>query len=169
MNHMPNLKAKILEDLRIALRGKKETELSVLRMVLTAIANKEIEKRTRIWKLKPAWPAQEIHKEGELNDEELIEVISSEVKKRRESIVLFEQGKRDDLAAKEKTESEVLQKYLPEQLSEEEIKRLVKGAIIKVGAKEIKDMGKVMAELMPSTKGKADGSLVSKIVRNSLI
>lgn len=79
---------------------------------------------------------------------------------------MFEKGKRDDLVKKGTAEIEILQKYLPEQLSEEEVKKLVQEAITKIGAREMKDFGKVMQELMPEVKGKADGALVSKIVKD---
>jgi len=162
------LKTQIQEDLTSALKEKREIELSTLRMVLTAISNKETEKRTKIWKEKPGLAAEELEKESILTDEETIEVISSEIKKRKEAVLEFEKGQRMDLAGKEKKEIEILEKYLPEQLSEEEIKKIVQEAIEKVGAKDIKDMGKVMAELMPKIKGKADGALVSKIVKELL-
>ncbi|GAH84058.1 unnamed protein product, partial [marine sediment metagenome] len=96
-------------------------------------------------------------RKSELTDEEVIEVISSEVKKRKEAILEFEKGERKDLVEKEKKETEVLKKYLPEQLSEQEIKKLVKVAIETVEAQNLKDMGKVMAELIPQVKGKAEG------------
>jgi hypothetical protein len=152
------LKVKIQEDLNSALKDKKELEVSVLRLVLAAILSKEKEKRFKSGK------AQEIS----LTDEDLIETISSEIKKRREAIDLYIKGGRPELAEKEKKEMEILKIYLPEQLPEEEIKKLVSEAIAKTGAKEIKDMGKVMAELMPKVKGKADSGLVSKIVKELL-
>lgn len=162
------LKEKIQQDLNSTLKAKRELEVSVLRLLTAAIFNKEKEKRYKLSKEKPELTAQELEKESALSDEEIIEVISSEIKKRKEAIVEFERGKREDLAKKEKTEKEILERYLPEQLSEEEIKKIAKKAIKKVGAKEIKDMGKVMGELMPEVKGKADGTLVSKIVKESL-
>lgn len=152
------LKAKIQEDLNSALKDKKELEVSVLRMALAAVLSKEKEKRFKSGK------AEEVP----LTDEELIETISSEIKKRREAIELYAKGGRQELADKEKKEMEILQRYLPEQLPEEEIKKIVSEAIAKTGAKEIKDMGKVMAELMPKVKGKADSSLVSKTVKEFL-
>jgi uncharacterized protein YqeY len=152
------LKEKIRLNLNSALKEKRTLEVLVLRQILAAILNKEKEKRFK---------AKE-EKDIQLTDEEVIEVISSEAKKRRESIVEFEKGKRQDLVEKEKKELEILEKYLPEQLPEEEIRKLIKEAIEKTDAKEIKDMGKVMAELMPKIKGKADGTLVSKIVKELL-
>jgi len=152
------LKEKIKLNLNSSLREKKTLAVSVLRQLLAAILNKEKEKR---FKTKE-------EKDVQLTDEELIEVISSEVKKRRESILEFEKGKRQDLVEKEKKELEILEKYLPEQLSEEEIRKLTKEAIEKTDVREIKNMGKVMAELMPKVKGRAEGALVSKIVKELL-
>jgi len=110
-----------------------------------------------------------LEKESRLTDEETLEAVSYEAKKRKESIAEFEKGGRNDLVEKEKKELAILKTYLPEQLAEEEIKKLVKEAVEKTGAKEPKDMGKVMAELMPKTKGRADGNLVSKVVKESLV
>jgi len=152
------LKGKIQEDLNSAIKSKREIETSTLRMLSAAILNKEKEKRYKSGK------SEDIP----LIDEEIIEVVFNEVKKRKEAIELYEKGNRQELADKEKKEAEILQKYLPEQLTEEEVKKLVKEAITKVGAKEQKDMGKVMAELMPQVKGKADGGLVSKVVKELL-
>ena len=152
------LKEKIKLNLNSSLKEKKTLAVSVLRQLLAAILNKEKEKR---FKTKE-------EKDVQLTDEELIEVISSEVKKRRESILEFEKGKRQDLVEKEKKELEILEKYLPEQLSEEEIRKLTKEAIEKTDVREIKNMGKVMAELMPKIKGRAEGALVSKIVKELL-
>jgi len=154
-----DLKEKIKQNLNAALKEKRTLEVLVLRQLLAAILNKEKEKRFK---------AKE-EKDIQLTDEEVIEVISSEAKKRRESIVEFGKGKRQDLVEKEKKELEILEKYLPEQLPEEEIRKLIKEVIEKTDAKEIKDMGKVMAELMPKIKGKVDGNLVSKIVKESLV
>jgi uncharacterized protein YqeY len=137
-----------------------------LRLLNSSILNKEKEKRYKISLKKDN--VADLDKASVLGDEEILEVIISEVKKRKEAIIEFEKGNRKDLADKEKKELEILKKYLPEQLSEEEIKELAKEAIKKVGAKEIKDMGKVMAQLMPKVKGRADGSLVSKIVKELL-
>ncbi len=106
------LKFKIQDDLKSALKEKREIKLSVLRMLSAAIFNREIDKRTRIWKEKPELSAEELKKESQLTDEEIIKVISSEIKKRKEAILLFEKGKREDLVKKEKKEMEVLEKYL---------------------------------------------------------
>jgi len=162
------LKEKIQDDLESALKEKREIRLSVLRMLLAAISNREIDKRTRAWKEKPGLSGGELKKEGQLTDEEIFEVISSGVKKRKEAIDLYEKGNRPELAEKEKKEIEILQSYLPRQMSEEEIKKAVEEVIKKVDAKEIKDMGKVMKELMPKVKDKANNSLVLKVVKELL-
>ena len=161
------LKQKIQTDLKDALFKKDALLASVLRMTLAALHNKEIEKKTKL--RKAGKTAEEVEKEGELSDEEIIETIFSEIKKRKESILEFEKGKREDLVNKEKKELEFLKTYVPEQLSEEEIKKIAKEAIEKIGAKEIKDMGKVLAELMPRVKEKAEGGLVSKTVKELLL
>ena len=163
------LKEKIQKDLNSALKEKKELEVSVLRLLLSAIFNKEKEKRYKLSKEKPELKEEELEKESELTDEKVIDVISSEIKKRKESILEVEKGKRPELVEKEKKELEILEKYLPEQLSEEEIKKLAKEVIEKIGATGPKNIGKVMAELMPKIKGKADGTLVSKIVKELLV
>ncbi|HJN62235.1 MAG TPA: GatB/YqeY domain-containing protein [Candidatus Parcubacteria bacterium] len=164
-----SLKEEIQEDIKEAVRGKEELRSLVLRMVSAAIINKEKEKRYKVSKEEPNLKEEELVKKSQLTDEELILLISFEVKKRKDSVFEFEKGKRKDLADKEKKEIEILKKYLPEQISEEEIKKLTKEAIEKVGAESLKDMGKVMAELMPKVKGKADGGLVSKVVKELLI
>jgi len=167
------LKTKIEENFKKALKEKREIEVSTLRMLKSAIFNKEKEKRYKLSKAGTREAGaelseEELEKGSQLTDEEVIEVISSEIKKRKEALLLFEKGKREDLVKKEKTEIKILERYLPEQLSEEEIKKLAKEVIERVGAKEPKDMGKVMAELMPKVKGRAEGGLVSKIVKELL-
>lgn len=164
-----SLKERILQDLNIVIKEEKKVETLVLRQLSAAFLNKEKEKRFKLTKEKPDISEKDLIKESQLTDEEIVEVISFEAKKGKEAILEFEKGERQDLVGKEKKELEILQKYLPEQLSEEEIKKLVKEAIKKVGAQEIKDTGKVMAEMMPQVKGKADGNLVSKVVRELLL
>ncbi|TSC75430.1 MAG: hypothetical protein G01um101430_272 [Parcubacteria group bacterium Gr01-1014_30] len=147
---------------------KKEAAVLALRMLVSAIVNKEKEKRYKISKEKQELKDAELEKESRLTDEEILEVIASEAKKRKESIAEFEKGGREDLVQKEKAELEVLQKYLPEQLAEDELRKLAKEAVDKVGAKEMKDMGRVMQELMQKVKGRADGTFVSKVVKELL-
>ena len=162
------LKEKIQEDFKKFLKEKKEIEVSTLRMLKAAIFNREKEKRYKLSKEKPDLKEKDLEKESQLTDEEIVQVIFSEIKKRKESILLFEKGKREDLVEKEKEEIKILEKYLPEQLSAEEIKKMAKEVIKKTGAREPKDMGKVMGHLMPKLKGKAEGGLVSKIVKELL-
>lgn len=165
---MENLKNKIQSDLTEALKSQNAVVRDTLRVLSAAILSKEKEKRYKISKDGKVSTEEELTKKSVLIDEEVMDVIVSEAKKRKESILEFEKGKRDDLAKKEKQELEVLQKYLPEQLPEEEVKKLVKEAVENTGAKEIKDMGKVMAALMPKIKGRADGGMISKIVKDLL-
>lgn len=162
------LKKKIEEDFKRALKEKREIEVSTLKLLKAAIFNKEKEKRYKLSKEKSELKPEELEKESYLTDEETLDVILSEIKKRKETISLFEKGKREDLVKKEKEELEILEKYLPEQLSKEEIEKLAKEIMEKTGAKGLQDMGKVMVELMPKLKGKAEGSLVSKIVKELL-
>jgi uncharacterized protein YqeY len=162
------LKEKIERDLKESLKERREIELSVLRMLKAGLVNKEKEKRYNISREKPESNASDLDKESLLSDEEIISFILSEIKKGKKAILDFEKGKREDLVEKEKKEIDILKAYLPQQLSEEEVIKIIKEAVEKTGAKDIKDIGKVMAEIMLKTKGKADNSLVSKIVKEML-
>jgi len=153
------LKEKIQSELNSALKQNKAVAVSVFRQLLAAFLNKEKEKRFK----------SKEEKEALLTDEEAMEVIMSEAKKRKESIVEFEKGRRQELADKEKEELAILSVYLPEQMPKEDVEKLVQQAIEKTGASGMKDMGKLMQELMPQIKGKADGSLVSQIVKELLV
>jgi uncharacterized protein YqeY len=165
---MEKLKEKIEKDFQKALKERKEIEVSTLKLLKAAIFNKEKEKRYKLSKEKPELNSQELEKESFLDDREIQEVILSEIKKRKEAIFEFEKGKREDLVKKEKKEMEVLKRYLPEELSNKEIEKMAREIIEKIGAKEMKDIGKVMKELMPKIKGRAEGALVSKIVKKLL-
>lgn len=160
-----SLKQKIQTDLKKSLQDKDVLRCSVLRLLNAAILNKEKEKRAKLSKTEEIEKLTEL---SQLTDEEVIEVISSEVKQRKDSIEQYEKGHRQDLAEPEKKELEILMEYLPEQMSEEEIKKLVKETIAKLGASSPRDTGKVMGALMPQLKGKAEGGLVSKIVQEEL-
>ena len=162
------LKQQIQQDSTESLKSHDKFRLGTLRMLLASVASKEKERRYKIATEKPDITEENLVKESELTDEQILEVITSEIKKRRDAIVLYEQGKRPELAEKEQNEIKVLQEYLPEQLKPEEIKKLVEESITKVGAKEMRDMGKVMADLNPKIKGKAEGGQVSKIVKELL-
>ena len=149
------LHQKISNDLKEALKGGNQTKISTLRMVLSSLHNKEIEKKGK-------------GQEPKLTEEETIEVLMNEAKKRKESNEAYLKGNRNDLADKEKKELEIITIYLPKQLSEEEIKKIVQETIQKIGAQSEKDFGKVMGLLMKELKGKADTKLVSQIVKKSL-
>ncbi len=159
------IKEKIQKNIQEAAKEKKELELGVFRLLLADILSREKEKRYKLSKEKPELSQQELEKQSLLIDEEVLETVSSAVKRRKESVSEFEKGGRTDLVEKEKREMEILKEYMPEQLSEDEIKDFVKKAIEEVGAQDIKDMGKVMGALMPKLKGKADGMMVSKTVK----
>lgn len=162
------LSEQIKQDLIASQKEKNEKAVSCLRMLKAAITNKEIEKRLKLVESNSTLTEEELGTQSRLTEEEILEVISLEVKKRRDSIVSFEKGGRPDLVEGEKIELDILKKYMPAEMTEEEIRALVKGVIEKVGAKDIKDIGLVMKEVVPQTKGKSDGNLVGQIVRELL-
>jgi len=143
------LKQQIEQDLKNALKNKQPEKTAVLRMLNSAIKNKEIEFKKR---------------DKGLSDEQVIEVIAQQAKQRKDSIEQFKKGGRNDLVKQEKLELEILEKYLPEQLSVDEIKKIVKQCIGE-GADNI---GAVMGQVMPQVKGKADGAQVKQIVEQEL-
>ncbi|GJM16794.1 MAG: aspartyl-tRNA amidotransferase subunit B [Thermodesulfobacteriota bacterium] len=145
------LKEQIPEDLKNALRNKNALELSVLRMLQAALKNKEIDKNKE-----------------ELKDEDVVAVVGAEIKKRRDAVKEYEKVNRPDAADQEKAEIDILMKYMPQQMNEDEIRDIVKSAVEETQAESMKDIGKVMKVLMPKVKGKADGSIVNKIVRELL-
>jgi len=162
------LRKKIQEDIVQAVKNDDKTAVSALRMLSAVVLAKEKEKRYRISKENPDIKDDELEKESRLNDEEIIELVSSEIKKRKEAALAYERGKRPELAEKEKKEIKVLMRYLPDQLSKEEIEEIIKQALEKTGAKEIKEMGRVMAEIMPKIKGRAEAAEVSEMVKSFL-
>ena len=141
------LEETIENDLQQAMKSRDADKFRVLRMVKAALINYKIDKK----------------KEG-LSDEDMLEILQKQAKQRRESIESFEKAGRKDLADKEKKEFGILQAYLPKQLSDEEIKALAQQFISKTGAKTKADAGRVMKELMPLVKGKADGKRVNEIL-----
>lgn len=147
------LKEQIKNDIKEAMKAKNELGLSVLRMVTVAISSEEINKSKR---------------EAGLNDEEVIEVLSREIKKRRDSASQYEGAGRAELAEKENQEIGIIMKYMPAQMTEEEIEKVVKESIDESGAKDEKDFGAVMKVLSPKIKGKADGKQASEIVKRML-
>ena len=173
-----NLKKKIKIDLDKSLKDRKKLTPSVLRLLLASILNKGKEKRAKIAKEQKEFNEKELIEKSELQNEEIIQVILSEIKKRKEAISEYKKGKREDLADKEKRELEILQEYLPEQMSEEEIRKLAKEIIAALRASlapserekvGIKDMGGVMKEIMPKIKGRAEGTKVNQVVKELLI
>ena len=154
MVRMSALKDRLRADLTTAMKARDELRSSTIRMVLTAITNAEV--------------AGKEHRE--LTDEDVVTVLSSEAKKRREAALAFEEGGRAEMAAKEKAEAAVLADYLPEPLSDEDITRIVTEAVAQVGAagEGMKAMGKVMGVVQPQVKGRADGGAVAAEVRRQL-
>src|SRR3990167_8782306 len=147
-------KKDLQEELKQSMLAKNELKTSVLRMVLSAINYYEIQKGGAGY---------------EATDEDVMSVIQKEAKQRRDSIEEFGKAGRQELVDKETKELGILKAYLPEQMGEDEIKKLVEQAISQTGASSIQDMGKVMGALVPKLKGKSDGSLVSRIVKNELL
>jgi uncharacterized protein YqeY len=176
------LKDKINDDIKNALKSGDSRRRLVLSLVQSAVKNKELEKRAKFSKIHSTGSGQthstssgqagieaekpeEMHK---LSDEEIMDVILSEVKKRKESIEIYEKAGREELAQKERDELNILMEYMPEQMSEDEIRAETKKAIEGTGAKDIKEMGKVLGVLMSRIKGRADGQTVSRIVKEEL-
>lgn len=158
----------IKKDLVSFQKDKNETGVSVLRMLVSSIVNKGKDKRLKIANENQGMSDKELDEKSVLSNEEVVEAIASEVKKRRDSIQSFESGGRLDLVEQETKELEILKKYLPKELTEQEIKKIVEDAKTKTGAATLKDIGLIMKEVVPQTKGKADGNLVAKIVKESL-
>ena len=146
------LKEKLQADLTDAIRARDEVKSGTVRMLLAAITTEEVAgKAARV-----------------LNDAEIITVLSREAKKRREAVEAYTQAKRDDLANKEKAEAAVIALYLPEQLNEDQIKQMITEALAKTNAAGPAGMGLVMKVLQPKITGKADGGLVSGLVKAAL-
>jgi len=151
-----SMKSKIIEDMKDALRSQDELRLSVLRMLSSAIHNKELEKRAKTGKAE------------ELTEEEVAAVIRSEAKKRRDAIAEFEKGGRKDLAEKESAELKILEEYLPKELPDEEIEKIVREVIGQLDEVRQKDFGRLMGEAMRRVKGLASGDRVSQAIRKFL-
>jgi len=145
-----SLSERLNEDMKQAMKSQDKFKLSVIRMVRSAIKNIEIDERRT------------------LDDNEVLDILSREIKQRKDSLQEFEKAGRTDLAENLQAEIVVLMEYLPQQLSEEEVKVIVQQTIQEVGASSKADMGKVMGALMPKVKGKADGKLVNQFVQQLL-
>jgi uncharacterized protein YqeY len=144
------LKQRITDDMKAAMKGGDKPRLATIRLILAAIKQREVDERI------------------ELNDEQVLAVLEKMIKQRRDSIAQYSQAGRDELAAQEQSEIEVIQGYMPEALSEAEVAALVSAAIASTGASEMRDMGKVMGELRPKLQGRADMGAVSALVKQQL-
>ncbi|PLX72356.1 MAG: glutamyl-tRNA amidotransferase [Desulfuromonas sp.] len=145
-----SLKEQLTTAMKEAMKAKQSERLGTLRMVISAIKNKEIDKK------------------GELDDAAVIDVLSSFVKQRREAADVYRKNDRLDMAESEERELAIVQEFLPAQLDEAELKQLVDDVVAELGAESMKDMGRVMKVLTEQTKGRADGRLVSDLVRAKL-
>ena len=142
-----SLKERLLEDMKVAMRDKDVISKNTVQMARSAVL--QVEKDSRIT----------------LDDDGILDIIAKEVKKRRDSLPEYEKSGRQDLIDNLKTEIEVLMKYLPQQLTEEELEVIVRQAIQDTGASTAKDMGKIMQEVRPKVKGRADGRMINEIVK----
>lgn len=145
------MKERILEDLKTAMKNQDKDTLSTIRL------------------LKGALQLEEINKKGELSDDEIISIVSKQIKTRKESIAEFEKAGRNDLADKAKSEVVILEKYLPEQLDISEVNKIIDEAFAKINPSSMKDMKDIMAYVNPLLKGKADMGYVSKTIKDRLI
>ena len=145
-----SLKDLLMDDLKVAMRDKDVVRKSVVTMLRAAVKQVEVDQRI------------------ELDDEAIIDIIAKQIKQKNNAIVEFNNGNRQDLVELTEKEIEILMKYLPEQLDESEVARIVEEAIQTTGAMSMKDMGKVMGIVTNATKGKADGKLISELVKKAL-
>lgn len=156
MSENMSLKEQINEDLKASVKAGDAERRSVLRMLKARILEKEVELRSKKGR------------DYELNDEEVVDVVTSYAKQRQQSIDAYRQAERGDLAEQEEEEMRVLEPYLPKQLSEEELEAVIRAAIESTGAQSPQDFGKVMRVVMSDVKGKADGKVVNETVRRLL-
>lgn len=144
------LKEKIEQDLKVALKSQDKVKVSTLRLLLSEIKNKEIDNK------------------GLLADEQVMKLLQSSIKRRQEAITQFQAGKRDDLVTKEQQELAVVQSYLPKQMTDDELNRLIESTIQTLGASGPADFGKVMKAVMTDAAGRADGSRIAALVKTKL-
>lgn len=145
-----SLKDRLMDDLKTSMKSRDKIRKDVVTMVRAAIKQKEVDERI------------------ELDDETIIGVISKQVKQKKDAIEDFKKGQRQDLVELTEKEIDILLEYLPKQLTESELDEIVRAAIQEVGANSVKDMGKIMSNVMPKIKGRADGSMVNNIVKQYL-
>lgn len=146
MSKQLSLEEVIFNDMKKALKKNEKLKLSTLRLIRAAIKNAEISKKDK------------------LTEDEVIGIVANNLKKLEESLDIFTKGQRPELADKAKKEIEIVKRYLPEQLPEEEVEKIVKATITKFGFKDLQDIGPAMKEIIPQLKGKADGKIVNKMV-----
>ena len=149
-----SIQEQILSDLKDAMKNKQKDRLNVLRSIKSKLLEREISERKG--------------GEASLSDEQVTEVLMKAAKQRKESIEQFSEGGRDDLVAQEQKELDIIESYLPEMLTEEEIRDIARQKIEELGAENMSDMGQVMGAMMSELKGQAEGSLVSKVVKEEL-
>ena len=145
-----SLKEKLMEDFKSSMKNKDTMRKNTITMVRASIKQTEVDERK------------------ELTDEEILDIISKQVKEKRNAIEEFRKGSRDDLINQTENEIEILLKYLPEQLSEEELEEIDRETIREINAISMKDIGKIMKSVMPKVKGRTDGNIVNKIVKRIL-
>jgi len=145
-----SLKEKLLSNMKEAMKSKDSVKLGTVRGVISAVKNQEIDLKK------------------ELSEEEILTIVSREVKKRKEASVLYEKGNRPELKDKEIQEMKILQTYLPEQVSEKDLRRRIQEVIAETGAEGMKDFGKIMKTLVPEFKGKADNGLIKELANEYL-
>lgn len=145
-----SLKDRLMDDLKASMKNGDKLRKNVITMIRAAIKQKEVDERI------------------ELNDEAIIDVISKQVKQKKDAIEDFNRGQRQDLVELTEKEINILLDYLPQQLTESELEKIVKEAIEEVGANSVRDIGKIMSNVMPKIKGRADGSMVNNIVKQYL-
>lgn len=145
-----SLKEKLMEDLKISMKNKDILRKNTITMVRAAIKQEEVDKRI------------------DLDDEGIIQIMGKQLKEKRNSIEEFKKGNRQDLVDQAEAEIAILLEYLPKQLTEEELTEIVKDVLDKGGYTSMKDMGKIMKDVMPKVQGKADGNMVNQVVRKIL-
>ena len=145
-----SLKEQLLSDMKEAMKSKDSVKLGTVRSVISAVKNQEIDSKK------------------ELDEEEILSLISREVKKRKEAAALYEKGARPELKDKEIQEMEILKTYLPEQVSEEDLRKRIQEVITETGAQGMKDFGKIMKTLVPEFKGKADNAQIKELASEYL-
>lgn len=160
------LKDQINNDILKAFKGGDNIIVSTLRFLMSVIKNAELLKRTKL--SKDGKTQEELEKLSELSDEEIVSIILGEIKKRKESIAQYEAGSRKDLAEKETKELEIIKKYAPKEMPEEELKNLIKKKISDLDGATIKDFGKVIGLVMAEVHGRASGDVVKKIIEEEL-